>query len=178
MTQQKNAQNGAGPERRSEPCTMVIFGAAGDLAKRKLLPALYNLAKQKFLPEEFALVGFARDKITTEEFRQRMEDSVKEFGTVKIEKSILDWLTERIYYCLGDFNNEASFKQLKKTLDEVEKKHNTRGNYFFYMSAPPSFFGEIVRQLDKVKLTQNEDEKWRRFVFEKPFGRDLESARP
>lgn len=177
MTQTKKDLTEANHSRKAEPCTMVIFGAAGDLTKRKLLPALYNLAKQKFLPEEFAVVGFARDKISTEEFRQRMEDSVKEFGTAKIEKSILDWLTERIYYCLGDFNSEASFKQLKKVLDDVEEKHNTRGNYFFYQAAPPSFFGEIVRQLDKIKLTREEEGKWRRFVFEKPFGRDLESAR-
>src|SRR5215210_5332237 len=127
MTQAKKDLTENNHDRKSAPCVMVIFGAAGDLTKRKLLPALYNLAKQKFLPEEFALVGFARDKISEEEFRQRMEDSVKEFGTVKIEKSILDWLTERIYYCLGDFNSEASFKQLKKVLDEVEEKHATGG---------------------------------------------------
>jgi glucose-6-phosphate 1-dehydrogenase len=177
MAQNKKDVKEANHNRKSESCTMVIFGAAGDLTKRKLLPALYNLARQNFLPEEFAIVGFARDKISTEEFRQRMEDSVKEFGTVKIEKKILDWLTERIYYCLGDFNSEASFKQLKKVLDEAEEKHNTRGNYFFYMASPPDFFGEITRQLDKVKIAQNENGKWRRFVFEKPFGRDLESAR-
>jgi glucose-6-phosphate 1-dehydrogenase len=176
MAQSKKDSTETNHDRKSEPCTMVIFGAAGDLTKRKLLPALYNLARQKFLPEEFAIVGFARDKISTEEFRQRMEDSVKEFGTVKIEKSILDWLTERIYYCVGEFGSETSFKQLKKVLEEAEEKHNTQGNYFFYMAAPPDFFGEIVRQLDKVKLAKNEEPKWRRFVFEKPFGHDLESA--
>src|SRR4051812_10922274 len=114
MTQAKNDLNENNPhERKAEPCVMVIFGAAGDLTKRKLLPALYNLAKQKFLPKEFALVGFARDKISEEEFRQRVEDSVKEFGTMKIEKSVLDWLTERVHYCVGDFGSETSFKQLK-----------------------------------------------------------------
>ncbi len=177
MTQSKNNILEDNHERKSEPCVMVIFGAAGDLTKRKLLPALYNLAKQKILPEEFALVGFARDKISEEEFRQRVADSVKEFGTVKIEKEVLDWLVARVYYCLGDFNSEASFKQLKKVLDKVEDKHATGGNYFFYLAAPPDFFGEIVRQLDSVKLARNEEAKWRRFVFEKPFGRGLESAR-
>jgi glucose-6-phosphate 1-dehydrogenase len=177
MAQNKNDVKEMNHNRKSEPCAMVIFGAAGDLTKRKLLPALYNLARQNFLPEEFVIVGFARDKISTEEFRQRMEDSVKKFGTVKIEKKILDWLTERIYYCVGDFSSEASFRQLKKVLDEAEEKHNTGGNYFFYMAAPPQFFGEIARQLHKVKIAQNEEGRWRRFVFEKPFGRDLESAR-
>lgn len=177
MTQHKKDKQEANHERQSEPCIMVIFGAAGDLTKRKLLPALYNLARQNFLPEDFALVGFARDKISEEEFRQRVADSVKEFGTVKIEKSVLDWLTERVFYCLGDFNSEASFKQLKKVLDSVEDKFQTGGNYFFYLASPPSFFGEVVRQLDKVKIAANEEGKWRRFVFEKPFGRDLESAK-
>lgn len=177
MTQSKKEITETASAKKSEPCVMVIFGAAGDLTKRKLLPALYNLAKDNFLPEEFALVGFARDKISEEEFRQRVEDSVKEFGTdPKIDKKILDWLTSRVYYCLGDFNSEASFKDLKKMLDKVDEEHNTRGNYFYYLAAPPSFFGEIVRQLDKVKIAQNEGETWRRFVFEKPFGTDLESA--
>ncbi|MGI8493866.1 MAG: glucose-6-phosphate dehydrogenase [Pyrinomonadaceae bacterium] len=176
MTQSSKVSNHTNHDRKAEPCIMVIFGAAGDLTKRKLLPALYNLAKQKSLPEEFAIVGFARDKISTEEFRQRVEDSVREFGTVKIEKSVLDWLTERVYYTLGDFSSDDSFKALKKTLDEVEDKHGTRGNYFYYMATPPGFFGEIVERLHKLKIAQNTDESWRRFVFEKPFSHDLESA--
>ncbi|MGI8470462.1 MAG: glucose-6-phosphate dehydrogenase [Pyrinomonadaceae bacterium] len=164
-------------QRKSEPCIMVIFGAGGDLTKRKLLPALYNLAKENFLPEEFAIVGFARDSISDEEFQKRVEDAVKEFGTdPKIDKKILEWIAERSFYCKGDFTDDASFKKLKRTLEEVEKKFKTGGNYFYYLAAPPAFFGEIVRRLDTQKLAQNEDKKWRRFVFEKPFGRDLESA--
>lgn len=171
------AENQTKTVKKSEPCIMVIFGAAGDLTKRKLLPALYNLAKKKFLPEEFAIVGFARDKISTEEFRQRVADAVKEFGTdTKIDPKVLDWLAGRAYYCLGDFNSDDSFKVLKKTLDEVAEKHRTGGHYFYYMATPPAFYGEIVQRLDKQKLAQNEGISWRRFVFEKPFGRDLESA--
>lgn len=177
MTQESSALTHINHDRKAEPCIMVIFGAAGDLTKRKLLPALYNLAKQKLLPEEFAIVGLARDKISSEEFRQRVEDSVKEFGTVKIEKSILDWLTTRIYYTLGDFTNDAAYKELKKTLDKVDAEHQTRGNYFYYMATPPQFFGEIVERLNKQDIAQNTAESWRRFVFEKPFSHDLDSAR-
>lgn len=164
-------------QRKSEPCIMVIFGAGGDLTKRKLLPALYNLAKDNFLPDEFAIVGFARDEISTEEFQKRVSEAVREFGTdSKIDQKILDWLVERSVYCNGDFTDDKAFKNLKKVLEEVGKKFNTQGNYFYYLAAPPSFFGEIVRRLDTQKLARNEENNWRRFVFEKPFGRDLESA--
>ncbi len=164
--------------KKTEPCVMVIFGAAGDLTKRKLFPALYNLAKDNFLPDNFAIVGFARDQISTEEFRQRITDSINEFGTdEKVNKKITSWLTERSYYCLGDFSNDEAFDNLEKTLEEVQVKHNTKGNYFFYMATPPTFFGEVVRRLDKAEIAKNDGEKWRRFVFEKPFGRDLESAK-
>jgi glucose-6-phosphate 1-dehydrogenase len=164
--------------KKTEPCVMVIFGAMGDLTKRKLLPALYNLAKGKFLPENFAVVGFARDKITIEEFRQRVRDSINEFGTdEQVNTAIVDWLTERTFYQIGDFSDNESFINLRKTIDDVEDTYKTRGNYFYYMAAPPAFFGEIVRRLDTAGIARNDGAKWRRFVFEKPFGQDLESAR-
>ena len=177
MTETKKTKSERLHQRKSEPCIMVIFGAGGDLTKRKLLPALYNLAKSDFLPEEFAIVGFARDNISDDEFQKRVEEAVKEFGTdPNIDKKILNWIAERSFYCKGDFTDDKSFKKLKTVLEEVEKKFNTRGNYFYYLAAPPSFFGEIVRRLDTQKIAQNAETSWRRFVFEKPFGRGFDSA--
>ncbi|MGC2657481.1 MAG: glucose-6-phosphate dehydrogenase [Bryobacteraceae bacterium] len=164
--------------RPGDPCTMVIFGVTGDLTKRKLIPSLYNLAKKKLLPMEFALVGVAINDISRESFLDQIRKDLKEFGGAPEDCSFCDWLLERTEYLAGDFRDAGTYRKLKQTLDDLEKKHSTRGNYFYYLATAPSMFGEVVKQLGEAGLAKQDDGKnWRRVVIEKPFGRDLDSAR-
>jgi glucose-6-phosphate 1-dehydrogenase len=155
---------------------MVIFGASGDLTKRKLLPALYNLAKDGLLSKQFAVVGFAKNSYTTDEFRAKITEEVKEFATAPIDPDLWKWFFERIYYICGDFNDPAKYDELKNLLQEIDKCHNTAGNYMCYMATSPDFFATIIQQLGAAGLVK-EDKAWRRVIIEKPFGRDYESAR-
>ena len=163
--------------RPSGPCVMVIFGAGGDLAKRKLFPALYNLAKDGLLPKEFAIIGFGRFQDITEEFRKRVSRELQEFATSEVESKLLEWLVERLYVQIGTFQDPSAYQQLRALLAKLDKDHGTQENYFYYLATSPDFFAEIVRQLGAVGLTQEKDGQWRRVIIEKPFGRDLESAR-
>jgi glucose-6-phosphate 1-dehydrogenase len=156
---------------------MVICGASGDLTKRKLIPALYNLAKAKFLSRDFAVIGFARNELTTDQFRQQLTEDVKKFATSSVEPEIWNWFLQRIYYLSGEFKDAKAYTKLKDLLSQVSKTHNARGNYFYYLAVAPAFFGEIVRQLGAAGLVREENGQWRRVIIEKPFGRDLESAR-
>ncbi|HWT79340.1 MAG TPA: glucose-6-phosphate dehydrogenase, partial [Candidatus Methylomirabilis sp.] len=127
-------------------CAMVIFGAAGDLTKRKLIPALYNLARSQLLPQEFAVVGVARAPLTTEEFRQRMSRDIREFATEQVEPGLWEWFTKRLHYLQGNFEDPEMYPKLRKLLETVEKEHGTRGNYFYYLATGPSYFSGIVRR--------------------------------
>ena len=160
----------------SDPCIMVIFGATGDLTKRKLFPALYNLAQEKFLPESFAVVGVGRQEFTVEEFRAKVRSDLKEFIINSLDKKLIDWFVERTYYVGGDFGEDKTFKNLQKTLAEVAKNHDAPRNYFFYLATPPTLFAPVAEEVCKMGLCGQEN-GWRRFIFEKPFGRDLESAK-
>src|SRR5271168_4582478 len=124
----------------ADPCTMVIFGASGDLTKRKLIPALYNLAKDNLLAREFALVGFARPEMTTEQFRDACTEEIKQFATGSVDPDVWHWFVRRLYYVSGDFADPAAFQNLKNTLAEAQKEHGTRGNYFYYLATAPGFF--------------------------------------
>ncbi|HXI43347.1 MAG TPA: glucose-6-phosphate dehydrogenase [Bryobacteraceae bacterium] len=163
--------------RPGDPCAMVIFGATGDLTKRKLLPALYNLAKKDFLPKGFALIGCATQDISQDEFRNRVKSDLKEFGGAAADCPFCEWLLERLYYTSGDFRDRAAYERLKPLLAEMEQKHGTRGNYFYYLATTPSLFGEIVKQLGDAGLTEQTNGHWSRVIIEKPFGHDLDSAR-
>ncbi|MBZ5526000.1 MAG: glucose-6-phosphate dehydrogenase [Acidobacteriia bacterium] len=165
------------PVRQTGPCVMVIFGASGDLTSRKLMPALYNLAKSNMLSREFAVVGVARNEMTTEQFRQTMSDQLQTFATSKVDPDLRDWLVRRLYYVTGEFKDPATYTKLAQTLAEADKNHNTHGNYFFYLATSPAFFGDIADQLGASRLTAEQNGQWRRVVFEKPFGNDLESAK-
>jgi glucose-6-phosphate 1-dehydrogenase len=158
-------------------CVMVIFGASGDLTKRKLIPALYNLAKDQLLPREFALLGFARPEMTTEQFREKCSQEVSQFATGQINPDIWHWFARRLYYLSGDFADPVAFAQLKTLLAEIDKEHGTLGNYLYYLATAPSFFSSCVRQVGDIGLTAEDCGSWRRVIVEKPFGRDLESAR-
>ena len=162
--------------RPAGPCVMVIFGIGGDLTKRKLFPALYNLAKDDLLPKEFAIVGIGRSESSTPEFQKKIAQEIREFATSDIEPALIDWLTERLYYHVGNFQDPAAYKSLAGLLANVDKDHSTGGNYFYYLATAPEFFGEITRQLGAAGLTQQTENRWRRVIYEKPFGDGLSSA--
>ena len=159
------------------PCVAVIFGAAGDLTKRKLIPALYNLATRRLLPENFAVVGVARHELTTESFVDRLDRDIREFLKNELRSETWDWLKERIRYVRGDFGDADSYRRLASELSRVDAEHETGGNYLHYLATPPSSFSGIVGQLREAGLVREAAGHWRRVIIEKPFGRDLESAR-
>ncbi|MBC7900447.1 MAG: glucose-6-phosphate dehydrogenase [Saprospiraceae bacterium] len=162
----------------ADSCVMVIFGATGDLTKRKLFPALYNLAKENFLPKNFAIVGVGRQEIETEEFRRNIIADLKEFVGDKQDEELLKWFEERTYYTGGDFDDDKKlFQDLKSLLDEVCATHSIPENFFFYMAIPPDLFANVAKKIVKNGFGREENGHWRRFIFEKPFGRDLESAK-
>src|SRR6202050_5684282 len=111
--------NGHGAGRPGDPCVMVIFGASGDLTKRKLLPALYNLAKDNLLSKEFAVIGFARNELTTQEFRDKLSSEIAEFATTAVDPDLWKWFSERIYYVTGEFGDPAAFARLNDQLEEA-----------------------------------------------------------
>lgn len=166
-----------GTSRQTGPCVMVIFGGTGDLTARKLFPALYNLAKSNLLSREFAIVGVARNDYTVDQYRQIMGQKLQSFATSAVDDDLREWLLRRIYYVSGEFNEAGTYNRLAQTLAEVDKNHNTHGNYFFYLATSPVFFGEIAERLGASDLACEKDGHWRRVVFEKPFGNDLESAK-
>jgi glucose-6-phosphate 1-dehydrogenase len=159
------------------PCAMVIFGASGDLAKRKLIPALYNLARQRLLSQNFAVIGFARSEGTTDSFRAAMRADVASYCDCELDPGLWDWLESRIHYVRGDVQDPDGVARLKLQLEELERDHGTGGNVLFYLATPPQHFGPIVRALDQAGLASEDEHRWRRMIVEKPFGRDLASAR-
>jgi glucose-6-phosphate 1-dehydrogenase len=161
---------------KASPCVMVIFGASGDLTKRKLLPALANLVQEGLLSQQFAIIGFSFDTMTTEAFRTKLTEEMKEFAPETLGNDLWKWLVERIYYIQGDFNDPAAYQRLKDQIAEVEKNHNTQGNRFHYLAVAPNFFSPIVKKLSEAGLTQEVDGHWTRVIVEKPFGHDFASA--
>jgi glucose-6-phosphate 1-dehydrogenase len=172
------AETGAKPT--SDPadsCVMVIFGASGDLTKRKLVPALYNLARDHLLSQQFAVVGFATRDYTTETFRKHLDDAMEAHETGSTGTALWTWLRRRIYYVSGSLQDAAAYKRLDAQIGEAAKTHQTANNHFYYLAVAPQFIGEIVSQLGGAGMTRESSEQWRRVNIEKPFGRDLESAR-
>ncbi|HET9839551.1 MAG TPA: glucose-6-phosphate dehydrogenase, partial [Candidatus Angelobacter sp.] len=166
-----------GAPRPAGPCVMVIFGATGDLTGRKLMPALYNLVKSRLLSDEFAIVGVSRNEYTLEQFRQMMGEKLESFATGTLDSGLRSWLMQRIYYVAGEFDDPALYTRLAQALQQVDQKHHTRSNYFFYLATSPVFFGKIADRLGQSELACEKDGHWRRVVFEKPFGNDLASAK-
>lgn len=154
----------------------VIFGGTGDLTKRKLLPAIYNLKKEGLLPSNFALVAVGRRDYTTDEFRKIAYHAIKDYSRFKLEEDIWNKLKEKIYYRKMDFTNENEYHDLKTYLDELDKLHHTLNNRIFYLAVAPMFFDVIVTSLHKAKMNLNKD-NYSRVVIEKPFGNDLKSAK-
>lgn len=163
--------------RQAPPCTAVIFGAAGDLTARKLIPAFYNLAKQRLLPSNFAVVGFARREYNDAGFREYLESELKGHAPGGFDANVWKWLSERIHYVCGNFDDTEAYVRLSATLAAVEKQHGTRGNVLYYLATSPEFFSICARQLASNGLAQEQAGSWRRVIVEKPFGRDLKTAR-
>jgi glucose-6-phosphate 1-dehydrogenase len=176
--------------KQAPPCAMVIFGATGDLTKRLVVPALYNLSRTKVLPEKFALIGVARTEDTAEDWRDGLHDALKGFagkaGTfdaATIDEAAWERLAKNISYIQGDITKPDVYEKIRDELAEVEKAHGTQGNVIFYLAVADRFFGPVVEQLGKAKLTEQPEDKdgkpryWRRVVIENPFGHSLDSAR-
>jgi glucose-6-phosphate 1-dehydrogenase len=163
----------------SDPCAFVLFGATGDLAHRKVIPAIYQLWRTNLLPAEFSLVAVARRPYTNEAFAAELRASVEKYSRVQpIDKAAWDELAKRITYQQLDFSDDAGFDRLGAKLDELDTQLGTAGNRLFYLATQPSQVTEIVRQLGRVGLDNEvRGAGWRRLIVEKPFGRDLESAR-
>jgi glucose-6-phosphate 1-dehydrogenase len=159
------------------PCVMTIFGASGDLTKRKLIPALCNLAQESLLPAQFAIVGFAGNDFTTESFRKMLGEEIPKFAPAPIDPKQWNWMSERIYYVKGDFQDADAFQRLEAQIAEADKTHNTLGNRLFYLAVAPRFFSAIAKMLGQCCLSKEEDSRWARVIVEKPFGHDLASAK-
>lgn len=165
-------------ERTAQPCVVVIFGASGDLTKRKLVPGLYSLAQQKLLPAEFAIVGVARHVMSDEEFRGAMREAVEKYGEEKrVDDAVWESFASGLFYMAGEFSDAEVFKSLRVKLEQLDVERGTAGNRLFYLSTAPSFFGLISKQLGAAGLAKPKDKAWTRVIVEKPFGHDLESAR-
>src|ERR1700745_2631247 len=160
-----------------DPCVMVIFGASGDLTRRKLIPALYNLAKAQLLSREFAVVGVARSPMSTEDYRKRVSEDMKQFATGDVDPDLWEWFVRRMHYLSGNFDDQATYPNLKQLLEKIDKEHSKKENYFFYLPTAPGGFGPIVESLGENGLIDQASDHWRRVIIEKPFGHDLESAR-
>ena len=166
------------PGRPADPCIMVIFGAAGDLTRRKLIPALYNLAKAQLLSREFAIVGISHSKMSDDEFRNKLGDDIHHYAGDDVDPDIWEWFTRRLYYVSAEFDDKDLYPQLKAKLEKLDQDHSTHQNYFFYLATAPRFFGQIVESLSAAGLMDEAaGQHWRRVIIEKPFGHDLESAR-
>ncbi|MGZ6370875.1 MAG: glucose-6-phosphate dehydrogenase [Bdellovibrionota bacterium] len=155
-------------------CVMVLFGAAGDLTKRKLIPALFNLVKANLLSKDFAVLGVSVDDLSLEQFRTQVTGFLPaaDQGT-----EAWQWFTERLFYQRGEFADPNTYSTLAARLSALDRERQTAGNYMFYLATSPKFFGQIVRQLGTAGLSHQENGRWRRVVIEKPFGHDLESAK-
>jgi glucose-6-phosphate 1-dehydrogenase len=165
-------------ERTAEPCTVIIFGASGDLTKRKLVPALYRLTQERLLPAEFAILGFARTANTDEEFRARMKDAVATYSEARrVDEAVWESFAQGIFYLPGNINDPESYRQMRERLDEIDRLRGTAGNRVFYLSTAPGFYSEAIRQLGDAGLAKPEGKGWTRIIIEKPFGHSLSSAR-
>ena len=159
--------------RTPEPCVLAIFGASGDLTRRKIFPALYSLAMRKLLPEQFGIVGIARTEQTTEEFVAAMEAAVREFGRDEFNPEVWERLAAVTRYVPTDFADEEGQDRVVRSLNELDEHNGTRGNRIYYFAVPPMAMPMLVEQLGERRTTRG----WVRLIVEKPFGRDLASAR-
>src|SRR5215217_2386057 len=160
-----------------EPNIIVIFGASGDLTARKLVPALYELSAQRRLPLEYGVVGVARAKMSHDAFRKKLRASLNQYHPDRVSEDVWESFSKNIFYLPGDFREPRMYRELKNFLKELDRKCGTEGNRAFYMASSPSFFSTIAEGLGEAGMSVGENGGWARLMVEKPFGRDLLSAR-
>lgn len=159
------------------PSGLIIFGVTGDLSRKKLMPAVYDLANRGLLPPGFSLVGFARRDWEDQDFMEVVHDSVKQYARTEFREDVWNQLAQGIRFVPGEFGDDAAFEKLKATIEELDADRGTMGNHAFYLSIPPKAFPQVTEQLRRSGLAEPDDGQWRRVVIEKPFGSDLKTAR-
>ncbi|MGE3171728.1 MAG: glucose-6-phosphate dehydrogenase [Planctomycetota bacterium] len=162
--------------RRTEPCALVIFGATGDLTRRKLVPSLMGLAKDGLLPPSFGVVGFARRPWSDAKFREEMASGVEQFGRSDTAQAF-DAGADAFSYHEAEFGDPAGYERLRERLQQIDKERGTAGNRIFYLATPPSAYSEILQNLERSGLSREDGKRFARVIVEKPFGHDRESAR-
>jgi glucose-6-phosphate 1-dehydrogenase len=169
-----------GPGRRPSPATLVIFGAGGDLTKRLIVPALYNLVRAGTLPDGFAVIGVDHNDQNTKGWRQSLTETMQAFARERggdgLDERAWSWLIGRLQYMRGDFNEPETFTGLEQLLSEQRKRQNGSGNVLFYLAVGERFFGPVIEQLGRAGLVRQSENAWRRVIVEKPFGHDFASA--
>ena len=158
------------------PCGVILFGVTGDLSRKKVMPAIYDLANRGLLPPGFALVGFARRDWADEDFAQLVHDNVREHSRTPFREEVWDQLAQGIRFVEGDLGDPEAYARLKATVDELDATRGTGGNHAFYLSIPPGLFPVVLEHLKSSGLAESAPGSWRRVVIEKPFGHNLESA--
>jgi len=172
----KETGNGKGDRKLLDPCTIVIFGASGDLTSRKLIPALYHLFKDEQMPSDFRVVGFARREKTDESWRAELRTAMDDFSRTKpVDDKVWNSFAKNVHYCRGDLTETPAYTSLETMLTSFGSAP-LRENLLFYLAISPSQFGEVVEQLHRTGLLNKEGAGWQRVVVEKPFGHDLASA--
>src|SRR5499425_812538 len=160
-----------------QPCSIVIFGATGDLTHRKLIPALYNLVADGELPPAVAIIGFARRPKSDDDFRKEMEEATRKFSRQPVRDEIWKTFSQSLSYHRSEFGDEAGYKSLGERLERIDNERGTRGNRLFYFAAGPDQFETILKNLKAAGLNRAKEGSWARVIIEKPFGTDLASAR-
>jgi glucose-6-phosphate 1-dehydrogenase len=172
VAQENPLLEGLGLRRTPDPCAIVIFGASGDLTRRKLFPALYSLALRGLLPKQFGVVGVARSEESDDDFRARMKHAVQEFGRDQLRDETWDWLAEGMRYVATDFADDDGQNRVVQVLNELDTQRGTGGNRVYYLAVPPAAIATLVHAIGQRRSTEG----WTRLIIEKPFGHDLASA--
>jgi glucose-6-phosphate 1-dehydrogenase len=159
------------------PSSLIIFGVTGDLSRKKLMPAVYDLANRGLLPPGFALIGFARRDWEDQDFEQVVYEAVKQYSRTKFDEDVWRQLAQGIRFVQGTFDDDEAFQTLKEITEELDRERGTMGNHAFYLSIPPKSFPLVTEQLRRSGLADQKEGHWRRVVIEKPFGSDLTTAR-
>ena len=159
------------------PSSLVIFGVTGDLSRKKLMPAVYDLANRGLLPAGFSLVGFARRDWKNQDFGKVVKEAVKQYARTPWNEAVWKQLSENIRFVSGEFDDDSAFDRLKATINELDAKVGTNGNHAFYLSIPPKAFAQVCQQLKRSGLADAKPDEFRRVVIEKPFGHNLQSSR-
>jgi glucose-6-phosphate 1-dehydrogenase len=159
------------------PSSLIIFGVTGDLSRKKLMPAVYDLANRGLLPPGFSLVGFARRDWEDQDFEKVVYDAVKQYSRTPFQDDVWQQLAQGVRFVSGEFDDDAAFERLRETVEKLDVERGTMGNHAFYLSIPPKAFPLVTEQLSRSGLAKQEPGHWRRVVIEKPFGSDLKTAR-